>query len=321
MRHETVSEEKKEYDKGIVEGQFVCAQDLIQPNPVFLRTQSTIQQAMEAFRKQGMNSLLVVSDNPLDDSLSLSGRVCLKDVFGQIFLCLVQKDLINLNHVLHKSIEKIIVHSQKTVNPRSNITEILSVMLADFPFVTGVVHNGILVGQICCSDLLRLFKPISGKISPVIELIRQALPESAKIHKAMARHILCLSPKDEISKVMGVLMASEASSIPVLDDQGNLRRIISRLDVLEYILQLLESRELTVFEQKGLILDRTIGSLADKEFVTISNENCLSEAVTKMIENNVFCLAVTDIQRRFCGLLAFTDILNWVHAHLQEQLH
>jgi CBS-domain-containing membrane protein len=320
MRHETISQENIAQNTGIV-GRFVCAQDLMQPNPVFLRTHSTIQQAMKAFRQQGMNSLLVASDNPLDDNLSLIGRVCLKDVFGQIFLCLVQKDLINLNHVLHKSIEKMVIHSQKTVNPRSGITEILSVMLADFPYVTGVVHNDILVGQIRCSDLLRLFKPIEGKNSPGVELIRQAPPESAKIHKAMARHVICLSPKDEISKTMGVLMASETSSIPVLDEQGKLRRIISRLDVLEYILQLVESRELTVFEQKGLILDRTIGSLPEKEFVTVLAESCLSEAVTKMIENNVFCLVVTDVHRRFSGLLTFTDILSWAHAHLQEQPH
>jgi CBS domain-containing protein len=82
----------------------------------------------------------------------------------------------------------------------------------------------------------------------------------------------------------------------------------------------MEPKELTVFEQKGLILDRTIGSLEEKEFATISGDNSLADAAKKMIEKNIFCLAVTDIQRRFCGLLTFTDILRWLYDHRKEQV-
>jgi CBS-domain-containing membrane protein len=323
MHHKEISEDKKvdwTHGTGSAEGRFACAQDLMQRDPEFLRTYFTIQQAMEAFRKQHMSSLLVAGENPLDESLNLSGRVCLKDVFRLLFPGLLQKDLILLNQVMHKPIENILIYSQKTVNPRSDIIEILSVMLADFPSVTGVVNNGTLVGQICCTDLLGLFKPIEGKDSPGIQFIRQALPESAKVSGAMARHVLCLSPNDDISKGIGILMATETPGIPVLDEQGKLRRIISRMDILEYILKLMDSKELAVFEQKGLILDRTIGSLEGKEYATISGDESLVEAAQKMIEKNIFCLAVTDIQRRFCGLLSFADILSWIYAHLKEQV-
>jgi CBS-domain-containing membrane protein len=323
MHHEAISEEKNRnwaHDPGVAAGRFVCAQDLMQRNPVFLRIYSTIQQAMEAFRKQGMSSLLAIGENPLDESMCLSGRVCLKDVFRQLFICLMQKDLISLNQALHKPIENILIYSQQTVDPKSDIAKILSVMLVDYPYVMGVGQSGKLLGQICCRDLLELFKPIDGKDSPWIQLIRQALPESAKVSRAMARHVLCLSPKDEISKAVGVFMATATFNIPILDEKGNLERIISQMDALEYVLNLIESKELAVFEKKGLILDRTIGSLDEKEFAMVSGDDSLVDAAEKMIKKNIFCLAVTDIHRRFCGLLAFTDILRWVHAQLKEQV-
>jgi CBS-domain-containing membrane protein len=324
MRHKEISQEKTAggaQSTIAACGPSVCARDVMQKDPEFLHLHSTIQQAMEAFRRRRMSSLLVVAENPLDESMSLLGRVCLKDVFGQIYMCLMQKDLINLNQVLHKSIENILIQSRNTVTPGSDAMELLSVMLTDFPYVTGVVENGRLVGQISCLGLLDLFKSVKGNDSPWTQFIRQAFSESSKVSGAMARHILCLSPQDEISKVMGILMATHTFSIPVLDEQGKLRRIISRMDVLEYILKLLEPKELGVFEQKGLILDRTVSSLDEKGFATISADSGLADATAIMIEKNVFCLAVTDIHRRFCGLLAFTDILNWVHTHLQGKPH
>jgi CBS-domain-containing membrane protein len=319
MHHKTLSEEKKEHRTGIAIGRSVCAEELMQCEPIFLRPYSTIQQAMQAFRGKRMSSLLVAAENPLDKSLGLSGRVCLKDVLRQMFIGLMQKDLISLNQTLHRPIDNILLHSQQTVDPNSDITDILSVLLDDFPYVTGVVNNGKLIGQICCTDLLNLFKPVDGKGTPWIEFIRQTLPESSKVSTAMARHVLCLSPKDEIAKAMGILMAAETFGIPVLDEQGKLRRIISRMDVLEYITNIIESKDLDVFEKKGLVLDRTIGSLKEKEFATVSGDSSLIEATNKMIEKDIFCLAVTDNHRRFCGLLAFTDILSWMHTHLKEQ--
>jgi CBS-domain-containing membrane protein len=322
MYHKAISEEKTvdwTHSTGAVAGQFLCAQDLMRRDPVFLRTHFTILQAMEAFRAQRMSSLLVVGENPLDESLNLSGRVCLRDVFRLLYSSLLQKDLILLNQVLHRSIENILIYPQQTVHPRSGITEILSVMLAEFPSVIGIEHKGALVGQINCSDLLDLFKPVDGKESPGIQLIQRVLPESARVSRALARHVLCLSPNDEVSKSMGILMAIETPGIPVLDEQGKLRRIISLMDVLEYILGLIESNELKVFKQKGLILDRTIGSLSEKEFTTVLADDSLVKAVKIMIEKNIFCLAAADTHRRFSGLLTFTDILNWVYAHLKEQ--
>jgi CBS-domain-containing membrane protein len=324
MHHETISVDKQgnpqgSAEHGIAAGRSVCALDLMQPNPVFLRTYSTNQQAMEAFRKHHTTSLLAVVEDTLGGSLRLSGRVCFKDVFRQIFLSLMQKDLIALNHALHKPVDNILILSQQTINSQSDIMGILPVLLADFPQVAGVQQDGKLIGQIRYTDLLGLFKPIDGKDSPWIQLIRQALPETAKVSRAMARHVLCLWPKDEISKVVGVFMATGTLNIPILDEAGKLKSIISQMDVLEYILDLIEAKELTVFEKKGLILDRTIGSLIEKEFTTISGNDSLIDAIRIMLEKNVFCLAVTDFQQRFCGLLSFTDILVWIYERLKEQ--
>jgi CBS-domain-containing membrane protein len=321
MYNEAISVDKKRSwtKKDSTPDGLSLAQDLMQPNPVFLRTDSTIQHAMEAFRKQGVSSLLAVCENPLDGSLRLSGRICIKEVFRQLFPSLLQKDIVRLNQVLHKSIDKILIQPQQTVNPLSDIKEILSVMLQEFPHAAGVEQDGKLVGQIYPTDLLGLFKPIDNIDDLWAQLIGPGVSMTITVSMAMARHVLCLWPKDEISKAVGVFMAAATLNIPILDEKGHLERIVSQMDVLEYILELFDSKGLKIFDKKGLILDRNIGSLAKKAFMTIPDNDSLANAVKKMIEKNNFCLSVTDTRQRFCGLLSLMEILGCLCHHRIEQ--
>ena len=284
------------------------ARDLMQPDPVFLRPYSTIQQAMELFRKLMTSSVLIVTENVLDSSFQLCGRISIKEILRHLFPGLKRKDLIVLNQVLHEPVEKVMNRDCQSLSVSSDIKEILSVMLSDYLQAIGVQQDGKLLSYISSTDLLRMFQSVIGTVS---------VPTTAKVSERMARHVLCLSPKDEISKAIEVFMATDVRHIAILDAQGKLLRILHQVDVLEYILELIESKELTEFEKKGLILDRNIGSLVEKGFTTVSQNTGLIEAAKKMTDYNVTCLAVTDVQQRFYGLLSFAEILTWLQEHLK----
>lgn len=289
------------------------AKDLMHSNPTFLQPCSTIQQVMEILHKHSVSSLLVVNESVLDGSFQLCGRIYIKEVFRQLFPGLKRKDLIVLNQVLHEAVEKVMSISLRTLSSSSNIKETVSMMLEDYPQVAGVRQDGKLIGYISNTSLLKLFKPVEKKG----EWLGSVSSTTPKVFERIAKHVLCLSPKDEISKAMEVFMATDSCYIAILDGQGKLLRILAQEDVLEYILELIESKELTEFEKKGLILDRKIGSLIEKEVATISQTATMINAAKKMAEKNVTCLAVTDAQQRFYGFLSLAEVLAWLQEHLK----
>ena len=318
MRHEVISADSKQTPKdygshGIAEGAY-RAQDFMSSTPIFLKPYASIQQAMETFRTYAVNSILVVDAKGPDGGFQLSGRITIKNVFRQLFPGLKQKDLLVLNQVLHEPVEKAISKHQLMVNSSLDIRKILPVILKDCSQLAGVQHDEKLVGQIYGTDLLKVLK-INENDNFSLQLIKQALP-TTKVSEIMIGHVLCLSPQDEISKAMEVFMATDTPYIAILNEQGKLMRILFSLDVLEYILELVDSKELIEFEKKGLVLDRTIGSMAEKEFTTIKENSDLAEAVAIMVAKNVFYLAVTDVQQRFYGLFSYMDILAWIQRRL-----
>jgi CBS domain-containing protein len=294
------------------------AQDLMEPDPVFLREQSTILEAMDVFRKQRTDSILVVREKESRDGLELAGRICIKDVLRLLFPCLLQKDLMILNQMLSGHVRQILIPHPQTVSPWSEVKQVLSVMLRDFTQVVGVEQDNKLAGQVCCTAPLQLFGGGDEKSSPSDPLLDRIFQTSVDVSKIMTEHILCLCPQDDIAKAICVFLATVVQDIPVLNSEAKLEGILSQHDVLDYVAQLLEPARLAVFEEKGLILDKTIGSLVHQNAVIIPWNTGIAKVATQMVQNHHFCLAVTDVRQKFCGVISCTGILNWFYDRLSK---
>jgi CBS domain-containing protein len=295
------------------------AQDLMLPNPVLLLEQSTIWQAIEVFRERKLDSVLVMTETSLEGSPVLAGRIRIKDILRLLFPCLLQEDPVSLNEAMHQPVQRILIRGPQTVGPWSDVRQILSVMLKDFTEVAGVEQDGKLIGQVCGTALLRLFSQSDQKARFIDPLIGHVFPAAAKVSEAMAGHILCLWPQNEISKAVCVFLSTAARHIPILDREAKLKGIVSQQDILDYIAGQLNPAIQEVVGGKKLILDNPLDLLIQEEFATISWGDNLLDAATQMIQKNTFCLAVTDIQRKFSGILSCSEILHWLYNHLPKE--
>jgi predicted transcriptional regulator len=293
------------------------AQDLMQSNPIFLREESTILEAMHVFREQRADSILVVREKESRSGLELVGRVCVKDVLRLLFPCLLQKDLVILNQMLNSHVRQILIPNSQTVGPWSEVKQVLSVMLRDFTQVVGIEQDNKLAGQVCCAAPLRLFGKLSEKARPSV-LLDQIFQTHVDVSEIMARHVLCLCPQDDIAKAICVFLATAVQNIPVLNSEAKSEGILTQYDVLDYVAELLEPARLAVFEEKGLILDKTIGSLVRKNEALISWNTGIVEVAAQMVQAHLFCLTVIDIRQKFCGVISCMEILNWFYNHLSK---
>jgi acetoin utilization protein AcuB len=296
--------------------QHCWAQDMMLPDPVFLREESTILDAIKAFHKQRLDTILVVRENEHKDGFELMGRICIKDVFRLLFPCLLQKDLAIVNHVTCSHVKQILIPRPQTVGPWSGVKQVLSIMLHDQTQVVGVEQNGKLIGQVFCTGPLRLFSHIAEEAYRLHQLLSQVSHASARVSEAVAGHILCLSPRDDIAKAICVVLSTTVRHIPVLNKEAKLESILSQCDVLDYIVEMLDPASVSVFEKKDLILDKTIGGLIFKDVTIIPWNTGLVEAATKMVQNDILCLAVTDVRQKFHGIVSCAEILRWFRDHL-----
>lgn len=91
-----------------------------------------------------------------------------------------------------------------------------------------VLERGKLVGIISTSDLLR---HASGTVEDSTE------DDQVKARDVMETSLVTLRPRDPLLKAARLLAKEQFSSLPVVDDEGELIGIITIRDLLRYIIQ------------------------------------------------------------------------------------
>ena len=95
-----------------------------------------------------------------------------------------------------------------------------------------VLERGTLAGVISDRDILRHVSPFLGKLS---ELPRDVSTLEKKAHQIMTRKLITISPESSISEAAEVLLRNKVSCLPVVDDGGNLKGIITSKDLLVHL--------------------------------------------------------------------------------------
>jgi len=290
------------------------AQDVMQVNPVMLRQRHTVQQAIENFISQHLDTLLVLKEADLSRCQKLAGRVCIKDVLRLILPSLLRKDMKAFHDVLAAPVDGMVIAHPKTVTPWADIIEVVTAMLADYTQVIGIEQDGKLAGQVNSESILKLVLSIASAGS-AIENDRLACFSKLCVNDLVAGYVICLEPDDDIARAICLFLATAARYIPVLDKQARLVGIVSQQDILDYAASLLDPVCISVFENKDNILDRPVSSLLHKEPQAVSGKAALSSAVTLLAHQSTGCLAVTDTRNKFCGILSYSEMFNWIVRH------
>jgi len=292
------------------------AQDVMQVNPVMLRQLNTVQQAIENLISQHLDTLLVVNEADLSRCMKLAGRVCIKDILRLILPSLLRKDMKGFHDVLAAPIDDMVIVYPKTMTPWADIIDVITAMLADYTQVIGIEQDGKLAGQVNSQSILKRVLSTASADSAIGNDHLSCFSKLC-VNDLMAGYVICLEPDDDIARAICLFLATATRYIPVLDKQARLVGIVSQQDILEYTASLLDPVCVSVFENKGNILDRPVGSLLHKEPQVVSGKAALSSAVTLLAHHPSVCLAVTDTQNKFCGILSCSEMFNWIVRHPQ----
>jgi CBS-domain-containing membrane protein len=216
--------------------------------------------------------------------------------------------------VLAAPVDGMVIAHPKTVTAWADIIEVVTAMLADYTQVIGIEQDGKLAGQVNSESILKLVLSIASAGS-AIENDRLACFSKLCVNDLVAGYVICLEPDDDIARAICLFLATAARYIPVLDKQARLVGIVSQQDILDYAASLLDPVCISVFENKDNILDRPVSSLLHKEPQAVSGKAALSSAVTLLAHQSTGCLAVTDTQNKFCGILSYSEMFNWIVRH------
>lgn len=290
------------------------AQDVMQVNPIILRQRYTVQQAIEHFILQSLDTLLVVQEAELSRCMKLAGRVCIKDILRLILPSLLRKDMTGFHDVLAAPVNDLVIAHPKTVTPWTAMVDVITAMQADYTQVIGIEQDGKLAGQATSDTIVKLLASIVSD-APEMPGVQAHGVWRICVHDLMAGYVICLEPGDDIARAICLFLATAARYIPVLDKQARLVGIISQQDILNYVASLMDPVSLSVFENKDHILDRPVCSLFTQESQTISNKAALPNAVQLLACYSSGCLAVTDSQNKFCGILGYSELFNWIVRH------
>ena len=128
-------------------------------------------------------------------------------------------------------IGSIMTQSPRTVHPDTTIVELRRLFeVYDFNMFPVVSDRDVLRGVVTKLDLLKIFRPWAGRITPNLQALW-----AEHVKDIMSRGLTIITPKDPVATALTLMVNRRLRSIPVVQRQMRepvLVGIISRNDVL-----------------------------------------------------------------------------------------
>jgi len=93
-----------------------------------------------------------------------------------------------------------------------------------------VVEEGELVGVISDRDVLQALSPF---LETMFEQPRDIHTLEIRASEIMSRNPLTITPDTSVAKAISLLLSNNISSLPVIDDEGNIAGIVTSRDILK----------------------------------------------------------------------------------------
>lgn len=97
-----------------------------------------------------------------------------------------------------------------------------------------VVDKGSVVGILSYADYLKLLHGFTIFNTQKSEEYNRAILRSLLVREVMTRHVATLHPEDSIEVAVGIFRENLFHALPVVDNQGKLKGIVTTFDLLNY---------------------------------------------------------------------------------------
>ena len=126
---------------------------------------------------------------------------------------------------------------------------------------------------------------------------------SVTVAQLMEPNVRTVSPELRISSLEEFLLGEEIGGAPVVDEDGKLRGIVSKTDIVRH---LTEDLNLGALESED---DVSVGEIMTEHVVTVTADDKVADVARTMVESRVHRVVVTDEEGNIRGILTTLDIL------------
>ncbi|MCH1772056.1 MULTISPECIES: CBS domain-containing protein [Metallosphaera] len=186
------------------------------------------------------------------------------------------------------SASELMVSPSLVANSNDKLRDVLNKMKEANQWVVPVVNNKKLVGILSFKELIR------RRVNLETRIINVASP------------VISLSKNDDFNKVIVKFYTTKARAIPVTDDSRNLLGIITREQVLSYLLN------------SGQLETGRAREFMSSPPVTLSPEDSVAKARWIMVRDNISRIPIVQ-DKKLVGIVTTRDIVNALYTPLSER--
>lgn len=143
------------------------------------------------------------------------------------------------------------------------------------------------------------------------------------IKDIMTKNVITVTEDDTVEKCANLLITHDLSGLPVLDDKGRVKGIVTEGDIIRRASRIKGPAALEVLggifylESPKHFMDelkKSMGSVVKdimtKELITIEEDTKIEEAATLLVQNKIKRLPVIDKKGNLMGIVSRKDIMN-----------
>ena len=249
---------------------------------------------------------------------------------------------------LRQLLAQVVARNPRIVSPDTPIPEVIMIMLDNHIDMVPVLAETDVVGIITAMDIIRIFSEfdkIVRKLYPKLDKkVRKlypkldkkgrpddfvsAAPSDAKalclwmsqtVQEIMTIQVNCLTPQDDLAEAINLMQDNKFRHVPIIDEHGKLRGIISDRDVLRH----LHYAGKRPVGRQGEFRDHLFRVNPDFINLKLPLERIMTHKVTHippgsstcsaaetLRNSRVSCLPVVDKQNNLLGIVTMTDLMS-----------
>jgi len=201
-----------------------------------------------------------------------------------------------------------------SIGPSTPLSQIVELLIEKGLKATPVVENGKVIGIITGGDLLtRAGMGLRISLQRILpedifsEQIRQLAVEGKTAKDIMSSPVITIGEDDLVTKAAALMTEKNIKRLPVINKQGGLVGIISRLDILALVASSGPSSEL--FPAITGDSARTAGDIMFRDVPTVESDASFGEVINKILSTPLRRVVVTDETCHVLGIIVDTDLV------------
>jgi CBS domain-containing protein len=205
-----------------------------------------------------------------------------------------------------------------TVNPTTPLAQVVELLIQRGVKAAPVVEAGRVVGVITGGDLLqragmdlRLSLQRALPRETMDEQLQQLAAQGQTAAEVMSTPAITVQDNAKLSEVAQLMADKHLKRLPVVDAQGGLVGLVSRLDVLATAASSVQAGETLSILPVGAL--HTAGDVMFRDVPTVNPDAPLNEVLNKLVATPLRRVVVVDEDRHVLGLIVDADLLAQVN--------